>query len=228
METSGIHLIIPAYNAEKHLPELLREVVEYIPPDQIILVDDGSVDRSGEVARSFRLKVVRHVENYGKGMALRSGIRLARESADFRAAIFMDADGQHAPASVPRFVREFELTGADLILGYRRRNAGGMPGIRRLSNFVTSFLISLRVAHSIRDSQCGYRLVSRNLADRVETDLDGSQAETELLIKAMDLRCSISQIRIPTIYGEETSHIKPLQDIVDFTMLCLRSFFYNL
>jgi len=225
--TDGIYLLIPAYNAGEHLRQVLGQAKQYIPGDRILLVDDGSTDHTPLIAEESGVRVISHERNRGKGAALSTGFHCALDAPDMRAVICMDADGQHDPGMIPEFARAFAEDAGDLIIGCRGWHAGNMPWIRRVSNNVTTFLVSLRVGLNVRDSQSGYRLCSRQVLEQIGITLAGAQAETELLLRTLTGGFRLGYVPIPTIYGSEASHIRPLQDIADFVLVYVESWFYG-
>lgn len=224
IDYTGIYVVIPAYMAAKYLDKVVAGVQRIIPGRQVIVVDDGSGDNTAMVARKYRVRVYRRQSNHGKGAALDFGIQRALEQPDCRAIVTMDADQQHDPASLERFIRRFNRSGADLIIGKRERTPGTMPWIRILANSVTSFLLSLRSGISIRDSQCGYRLIRRAVLEQIPIHYTGAQAETEILLMAALQGYQIKYIPIPTIYSGQKSYVHPLRDIADFLKIYATSF----
>ncbi|MBI3192079.1 MAG: glycosyltransferase family 2 protein, partial [Pedosphaera parvula] len=112
-------VVIPCYNEAPTIAALVQAVREYLPA--VIVVDDGSRDATAEVATQAGAEVIRHPRNRGKGAALTSGWRRARERG-FGWALCLDGDGQHAPADVPRFLQCAADTGAALVIGNRMTN----------------------------------------------------------------------------------------------------------
>jgi len=151
------------YNAEDSINDLLLSISKHLPLDQVYVVDDGSSDRTSQIACSLGVNLVRHPTNCGKGVALRSGLKSAFEESNVLACITMDADGQHEPVHIPDFLSSFHDQSADLIIGARRMGPAVMPIMRVLSNRITSLLISAKIGQKILDSQCGYRLINEEL-----------------------------------------------------------------
>ena len=110
--------LVPAYNAGGHLQGVIDDIKQIMPAERIIVVDDGSADNTADIARAAGVILVVHDPNQGKGVALKSGVDKARELG-FEFVIALDADGQHAPSEIPRFIRRQAETGADMIVGNR-------------------------------------------------------------------------------------------------------------
>jgi len=200
-------VLIPAYNAAHSLPDLLRMIEREGWKDEVIVVDDGSTDDTGERAREFGATVIRHKRNRGKGAALSTGFRLILETKKVSAVVTIDADLQHDTQDLSTFVNARRRTGANIVLGRRKRVGSGMPFSRVLSNCITSFLVSARTGISIPDSQCGYRLIGREVLESVDVESEGYEAETELLIRAAARGFRISWVPVNTVYRGETSHM---------------------
>ncbi len=222
MERTAI--LIPAYNASETLPELVHRIEQLVPRSDILVVDDGSKDITFEVARGHGVKTLRHDRNYGKGRALRTGFDYILTSTDYQAVVTMDADLQHRPEELPSFFAIRELRQAELVIGYRLRWGTSMPLPRKLSNTITSALVSARTGRAIKDSQCGYRLISRKVLESVATTADGYEAETELLIKAARKDFRIDFVPIQTIYADEKTYMTNFHTTVRFLNVLLKEY----
>jgi glycosyltransferase involved in cell wall biosynthesis len=163
---------------------------------------------------------VRHPENCGKGWALRSAFRIVC-NRDYKYAITIDADGQHPPSYLPKFIQELEQHHYDLIIGNRRKNLHNMPFDRKFSNIVTSAIVSLISGRSIPDGQCGFRAYSVEFLKSITLRTYSYETETELLLKALSIGLEIDWIDIPAIYQGEDSHIHRLRDTWKFLRLLL-------
>ena len=224
----NIYLLIPAYNESAHIQELLTRVEQEIPLRQVLIVDDGSSDDTAEVASVSGVAVQRHIQNYGKGKALDTGLRYLVNKRDANAIITMDGDLQHDPGHLDAFVELYKSGDFDLIVGWRSRKITDMPISRILTNSATSLLLSLRSGTHIRDSQCGFRLLSRRLVENIHSDITGFQAETEMVLKSVFQGYQVGFLPISTIYTGERSYIKPVRDVWDFLRIYGRSFFWNI
>jgi glycosyltransferase involved in cell wall biosynthesis len=218
-------VVIPAYNAARHLDGVVRETSTHIPLSRIIVVDDGSSDATHETAVRAGAVVLRHPENRGKGVALHTGI-LAAHDMGLEFAITMDADGQHDPREIPLFLRKELETGADIIVGNRMADRKDMPGDRVFANRATSWFVSLRSRVQIPDSQNGYRLIKTSLYKTLKIKAARYAAESEVLIRAAKKGAKIDWVPTETIYGSEVSSVHPVIDTLRFLRMALRSFFW--
>ena len=218
-------VVIPAYNAARHLEDVVRETSKHIPLSRIIVVDDGSTDATHETAVRAGAVIVRHPVNRGKGVALHTGIMAAFEMG-LEFAITIDADGQHDPREIPLFLQKEVDTGAEVIVGNRMADKKDMPGDRVFANRVTSWFVSLRSRTHIPDSQNGYRLIKTSLYKTLRIRAARYAAESEVLIRAARNGAKIDWVPVATIYGTEVSSVHPVIDTLRFLRMAVRSFFW--
>jgi len=155
-------VIIPAFNEERNLPSVLEEIRDLEQPPDVVVVDDGSSDGTGDVARSAGVPVIALPVNGGMFCALQAGFRYAyRHGYDI--AIQVDADGQHDPAGIPELIAPIVNEGADVVIGSRYLGDVHytMPWTRRIGTKVFAGLTSILVGQRITDTTCGFRAYSR-------------------------------------------------------------------
>lgn len=204
-------IVIPALNAEPYVAAVVEAALPHRYP--VLVVDDGSSDQTGEIARSAGATVLRHERNRGKGGALKTGFEWAL-GRNAKAVITLDADGQHLPAQVPMFVQRFRDSEADLIIGSRDHLFGGMLPRRRAANRFSAWAISIASGVHIPDSQSGFRLYSSRLLREVEISANGFDAESEVLVRAGRAGYFIESIPIDLgfVNGISTSHYRAVAD----------------
>ena len=222
--TKTIAVLIPAFNAERSLAELVSRLRSAIGDVQIVVVDDGSTDRTNEVAASIGAVILRHEKNRGKGAALQTGFDYLNKQTGIEFIVTMDADLQHQPEDVPKFFLVQQKTNADIVIGWRERIGTQMPMHRRLSNTITSALVGMRTGVKIKDSQCGFRLIRRSVIERVQLESTGYEAETEFLIKAARRGFKIEFVPVQTIYGKEKSYMTHWATTVNFIKVIFRKY----
>ncbi len=212
-----IAALVPAYQAAAHLGEVLLRIRALDAPPHVLVVDDGSRDATAEVARQFGTEVLSFAANRGKGHALLAGFR---HLASYDGVITLDADGQHPPECIPSFLAA-AAAGADLVLGTRERSAD-MPPHRRFANAFSSNWCSAIAGQRISDSQCGYRLYSRALLNGTTVAASRYEVETEMAVRAARAGFKLAEVPIPTVYGDETSHLSVTRDVPRIIAMMLR------
>ncbi|NOZ72605.1 MAG: glycosyltransferase family 2 protein [Chloroflexi bacterium] len=203
--------LIPAYNESTHISVVVQGALPYLP---VLVVDDGSTDETAQRAQEAGAQVLRQSRNQGKGAALRAGFEWAL-ARDYDAVITLDADGQHDPAEIPRFIDLFEHSQADLIIG--ARDFSQIPPIRRLANTLGRWSFSWALGQPVQDNQSGYRLLSRRMMSATLSSMElGFEFEVEVIVLCVLKGYRLQWIPIRTIYGEERSHINPLKHTLNF------------
>lgn len=215
-------VLLPAYNEEKRIGELIEQIKTY--GLDVIVIDDGSSDNTAEICRQAQAIVISHQQNKGKGQALRTGFKFILDN-DYDAAVIMDSDGQHLPEEINIFIVHAKNSGADIIIGNRMLDPQGMPLLRILTNRFTSLLISFIAKIKIPDSQCGFRLIRRSVFEKLKLSTDKYDTESEILIQAARQGCKIESVPVKSIYDHNRSLINPISDTVRFFNLILKSFF---
>jgi glycosyltransferase involved in cell wall biosynthesis len=221
--TPAAAVVIPAFNASRTLPTLVDSILDRYPGLVVIVVDDGSTDRTGEAVRDReKVALLKHPVNLGKGMALRTAFDYARGHG-LELLVTMDADGQHDIESIGRFLKSHTL--ASILIGDRMGAADGMPWLRRITNWTTSLFVSLLAGKKIRDSQSGFRLVHVSALGRLKLTTARYDTESEMLIQAGRLGLAIGHLPVPTIYTDGRSFIRPFRDTGRFLRLAFRTIF---
>ena len=207
-----IQALIPGYNEAERIRAVIAATRAYLP---VLVVDDGSTDATATIAEQEGATVLRQVSNQGKGAALKAGFRWALLQADCEAVLTLDADGQHDPAEIPKFLHAHKANQSDLIIGYR--DFSQMPFTRRLANTVGTASLSWAMGQKILDNQSGYRLISRRLMQAtLESAEAGFEFEVDMVVLCVRRGYRLDWVPIRTIYAGEGSHIQPWQHVVNF------------
>ena len=201
--------VIPCFNEAASIQEVVAGVRRFL--SNVIVVDDGSTDATAVRATSAGADVVRHPVNRGKGAALQSGWRQAREKG-FVWAMTLDGDGQHSPEDIPAFFAAAEKSGAPMLVGNRMDHPEGMPWLRRQVNRWMSRRLSRFVGAPLADSQCGFRLVNLDALSRLRLAADRFEIESEMLVAFLAAGRQVAFIPIQAIYKSNLSKIHPLVD----------------
>ena len=215
----SIAAVIPAYGEEKHIGDVVRRTRQQL--DHVLVVDDGSNDHTAARAREAGAEVIVHPQNRGKGEAIKTGLRhwLDRQ---FTYVVILDADGQHLPEEIDRFVNVALASDAQLFIGTRMNDLSGMPPLRRIVNRYMSKRISRTCGQRIPDTQCGFRMLHRQLVPDVLGGANRFDYETEMLIFASRKGYRIESVPISTVYCDEVSSIHPIRDTIRFFKLMRR------
>lgn len=209
-----VRVLIPAFNAERSVGDVVRSVRSAGWAD-VLVIDDGSTDRTGDAAGAAGARVVTHDVNRGKGSALRTGLTVCRD-AGFDVALTLDADGQHR-ASDLRVLMEAAAGDPDaLVLGIRDLVRAGAPRANRISNGISDFFLSRFAGMSLGDTQCGLRRypVGRTLA--LSPRGTGYEFEAEVILRAARAGIRIVQVPIDVRYPPEQdrkSHFRTRRDV---------------
>ena len=212
--------VIPAYNEEKHIGDVVRRTRSKL--DNVLVVDDGSQDQTAARAREAGAEVIVHEQNRGKGETIKTGLRhwLDRQ---FDFVIILDADGQHRPEEIERFIPvALSPEAPKLVLGNRMNDVSSMPLVRRMVNRWMSGRISAACGQEIPDTQCGFRLLHRQLIPELLGGAARFDYETEMLIVASRKGFQIASVPISTVYSDEVSSIHPVRDTIRFFKLMRR------
>jgi len=187
--------LIPVYNQVSTIRSVVEKVRTFV--DVIVVIDDGSTDRSAEEAKASGAQVVAHNTNKGKGAALKKGFDYAC-THNFDAALTLDSDGQHDPCDAEALIAARHT--ADIIVGSRMQHHRTMPFLIYLTNRLLSYLIFLYTKTPIRDSQSGFRLIHTKVLRSISLTANHYETETELLIKACRAGYTACEVPIATIY----------------------------
>jgi glycosyltransferase involved in cell wall biosynthesis len=224
---SHFAVVIPVFNAEETLGSVIGKALNYA--SNVIVVDDGSTDGSAGVAEGFpQVTLLRHGVNRKKGAALQTGLGHARREG-IAAVITVDADGQHDPDDIPRFLEAYRNGEGKILVGNRFGNVEGrpeeMPRLRYCSNRLSSTLISWVIGARVHDIQCGYRLYESSILGRLTFEETGFNFETEVVAKAVRAGIKVGNVPVRCIYehGTEKSNYKNLADSWEIAKAVIRS-----
>ena len=222
-------ILIPAYNAEKYLDKLFEKIRKVDSLENVIVIDDGSTDKTHQVCLDNNVECFSSKINQGKGKALKRGFEeilkqnqanAGSEKIDF--FLTVDADLQHDVDIIPSFIEKYTNSDASIIIGSRMDDTSKMPKDRILSNKLTSSVVSFVAGQKISDSQSGYRLIKTDILKTINLISDNYEMESELLIKASRNGFKIGSVPIPTIYNDEHSSINRTKDTYRFIKMIIR------
>ena len=201
-------VIVPAYNSEPTLANVVKGVRRNLPRALIIGVDDGSTDGSRKLLRTVADETIEFDVNQGKGAALRAGF--AKALAHGAAAVLtIDSDGQHDPAFAPEIVGALDR--ADIVIGTRDLSGAHVPKHRRIANMISSAATRAVSGGKVRDSQSGYRAMKAEVLRKVDARGDRYEFETDFIIRAARAGFTTINVPISTIYGSP-SYFREFRD----------------
>ena len=206
-----IAAVIPAYNASATVGDVARGASRHLR--RVVVVDDGSADGTAEQAKAAGAELLSHAKNLGKGTALRTAFAALSDSG-LDAVITLDADGQHDPSDIPRFVEAFRTTGADLIIGSRWDSFIEMSRLRRFGNRFSSSALAFFTGLRVPDSQSGFRLYSYPFLRAARLKGEAYELEMEAILAAAALRRKVETvpIRLLVADGRDRSHFRTVRD----------------
>jgi len=198
-------IIIPAYNEELTIGSIVALARKY---GDVLVVDDGSSDRTSEIAREAGAIVIRHKKNKGKGKALKTAFEYAL-SKEYDVIVAMDADGQHNPDEIPLLLDPITKGEADLVIGSRYLNGSKkeIPLYRRVGLWVLNK--STKVASKVDvDSQSGFRAMNRKALEKLDLNSNGYSIETDMIVKASERGIRLMEVPITIRYDVPNKHKK--------------------
>lgn len=192
--------VIPSFNESAKLVEVIHRTQPFVR--EIIIIDDGSDEPlKSQLPPISNLFVLQHKINLGKGAALTTGVEFAiQRKAEI--AVFLDADGQHAPEEIPQLVAPILQGRTDFVLGVRRFHQK-MPLIARLGNMFLSQALSILFGIRISDTQSGYRVFRLSLYQKLAWQSPRYAVETEMIVNAVKHGVRLAQVPIQTIYYDK-------------------------
>lgn len=200
--------VIPCLNEAAFISDIVVKALKYV--ERVFVVDDGSSDRTAEVARQAGAEVIRHEKRRGAGAATRSGFQAAlKEGADI--VVTLDGDGQHDASEIPVVIGPLLTGGADLAIGSRFvKPDTNMPPYRNLGIYIITWLYNIGSKDKITDSQSCFRSYSRRLLEMVEITRDDFGFSIEVLVKARKKELKIVEVPASCYYHADSSTLDPI------------------
>ncbi len=224
---SGLSIVLPAYNEEDNVASAVEEVstvAQQLEMDyEIILVNDGSTDRTGEITRELEqrtpnFRLVEHYPNRGYGGSLKAGFAAATKDL----IAFTPADKQFDFDEITRFLQKIDQ--ADIVSGYRADRQD--PLIRKFNALGWNTLVRLLFGYLCRDIDCGFKLFRREILDHVTLISSGAMIDTEFLAGAKARGFRIAEVEVthlPRVAGHPTGAnirviVKAFRDLARFRL----------
>lgn len=210
--------VIPAHNEEDNIRKVISETKKYIP--NIVVVDDGSKDKTGEEAEKEKVVVLKHIINLGKGAALKTGCDYAIKHGASEIVV-LDADSQHEPSQIPDFLKELEK--ADIVLGCRELSEE-MPFVLKFGNWFISKTTKLLYGIKLHDTQCGYRAFTADAYKKIRWKSSSYSMESEMIANIGKQKLKYKEMPIKTIYKDKYKGTT----IIDGTKIVCNLFWWRL
>lgn len=201
--------VIPCLDEERTIGSVVAAMRSHV--QKVLVIDDGSTDRTAELAERAGAEILHHKNTRGKGAALQTGWQRARDLG-FTWALTLDGDGQHSSDDAPGFFQCAERTSAMLVVGNRMGNAATMPWLRRLVNRWLSRRLEKLAERPLPDSQCGYRLMRLDVWATLPIKALHFEIESEVLLSFLMEGLRVEFVPVQVIYKGEQSKIHPWQD----------------
>lgn len=205
VENMKIVALIPAYNEEKTVASVINKTLKYV--DEVIFVNDGSVDNTLDAVkklRNKRVKILSHYPNRGKGFALRKGFKEFLKSGKKGVIVTIDADGQNDPSQIPMLSVLIEKNLCDVVVGSRyTKIETAYPRVRVLFNIISNFVMLLTAGGFFADVASGFRAYSREAVKKILPwlGLDGYGIELEILKFCAEERLRLATVPVTCDYA---------------------------
>ena len=213
-------VIIPTYNNDRTLEQVIRDVLEYA--GNVIVVNDGATDRTAEILKKFAsITVINVPKNKGKGYALRLGFHYAGKQG-FRYAITIDSDGQHSVGDIPGFLEKIEQEPGSVIIGARNMEQYSVPGTSNFGHKFSIFWFRIETGLRVPDIQSGYRLYPLEKMERMRFFGRKFEFEVEVLVRLAWKGVRITSVPVDVYYapkGERVSHFRKFHDFTRISIV---------
>ena len=222
MGSKELVIVIPAYEPNQLMIDLLYKINQYFSSCNIVIVNDGSkregVDKIFDIAKDIEnVTILNHLVNKGKGAALKTAFKyIASLEKKDRVIVTADADGQHKPEDIFKVTKYYEEINEGIVLGSRKFD-GKVPFRSRFGNDATKFIYRLCKNRKLYDNQTGLRAFGDDLLNfMIEVEGDRYEYEMNMLMECANRQVTISEVGIETVYinNNESSHFNPVRDFL--------------
>ena len=200
---------IPAFNEEKPIVDVIKKSLNYV--DRVVVCDDGSTDLTSEQAKNAGAIVLKHKKNMGKGHAMKSLFRYAKD-VDADVVVTIDGDGQFLPEQIPNLIEPILENNYDIVIGNRFSDDEEMPSYRKAGNKMLDTITKLAADLPFSDTQSGFRSYSKKAIQSISFSTNGFGVDSEILVDASNKGLKITEKKVTVLYntGEKTSTKDPV------------------
>jgi glycosyltransferase involved in cell wall biosynthesis len=203
-----IYIVVPAYNEGARIGRVLHDLEKTKLP--VIVVDDGSRDKTYQIAKRYGFMALRHEINLGKGAAMKTGA-IAAFNLGADAVIFIDSDGQHRISDLSQFTGALKTNKFDVVFGVR--DLLRIPFVRRVGNSVASILVGTLFDIHVLDLLCGYRALTKKAFRKIDWKSPGYSVETEMVAMTGKYRLRHCEVAISTVYYDKFKGLSPTEGL---------------
>jgi len=194
-----IGILLPAYNEEKNIETVIKEARKYFKDSEIVIVDDGSIDRTAELAKKAKVVVISHEKNKGKGEAIKTGFKYFLKRP-VKYILIADADRQYSIKDLKKLL--IALNEADFVMGYR--NFSKIPFRHKVGNFVWKTFFNLFFGTKLKDTNCGLIALTKDAVKKMNV-YGGYIIENSMLASAVENSLKIKQVPVNVDYKKVSS-----------------------
>jgi glycosyltransferase involved in cell wall biosynthesis len=216
-----VAVLIPALDCEATIAGAVSGARSFV--EVVLVVDDGSRDRTAELASAAGAEVLRHERNLGKGAALQNGMRVLLARGVER-AVAMDGDGQHLPGEIPVLLEVSDADLEALVIGARRVDPGSVTPMRAFGNRFANRWVEIASGLALPDTQSGFRVYPLRTTASLGCRAGHFAFETEVLIRAARAGVAVRSVPVAVYYppvAERRSHYRPFLDTVRIIFVVL-------
>jgi len=223
----GFSIIIPAYNEEVGIASVIESILSVMDGSNIdyelLVVDDGSTDRTAEIVRESGVGLIQHSSNRGYGAALKTGI----SRANYKAILITDADGTYPDERIPDLIRVYKEGNFDMVIGARTGENVSVPIMRKPAKWIISKLANYLTRMKIPDLNSGLRVMRKEALEKFMQILpDGFSFTTTITLALLTNAYSVKYVQVDYYKRKGTSKINPIKDTFNFIVLIIRTVLY--
>jgi glycosyltransferase involved in cell wall biosynthesis len=210
MENRQLNIIaaLPAFNEEKYIGSIILNTLQYV--NKVIVVDDGSSDKTVKIAKLAGAEVIEHKKNQGYGAAIQTILTEAKKRKP-DVLVVLDADAQHNPAEIPLLVKPIAEKGMDFVIGSRQKQEKKIPFYRRIGQKIILNSVKVLSDDNLTDTECGFRAFAPKAYNTLELKNKGMGVSAEAVADAYRKKLNVIQVPVSVTYSKDSSTLNPLR-----------------